>query len=276
MKLATIGLAGVLALTSTFAVAQNGAGSAGGTAASPGATGTTTGSSMGGTTGTTGSATNSYTPPIGQTFTVVSGQGGLSGSFAGLTQLAGLAPGTRFDALYAPTTLTLVVTPAAYGNLGLAGLSESANQTAVGTALDAARPPAGVAMSTSQSAIYAPLYLLPATAIAPMSSWLPCARSQPLNALSCRSVRPGAIRKSTSGSQTSTTSASTATATASTVSPMLARAVAITCSAARNVTAGANKSIPTANALSGDGLAIIRDSSPGRFCVFCVFRGLNL
>lgn len=118
--------------------------------------------------GITGSATNSYTPPIGQTFTVVSGQGGLSGSFAGLTQPAGLAPGTRFDALYAPTTLTLVVTPAAYGNLGLAGLSESANQTAVGTTLDAARPPAGVAMSTSQSAIYAPLYLLPATAIAPV------------------------------------------------------------------------------------------------------------
>ena len=51
MKLTTIALAGVFALSSTFALAQSSGGSAGG---SPATAGTTTGSSMGGT--TTGNA----------------------------------------------------------------------------------------------------------------------------------------------------------------------------------------------------------------------------
>ncbi|MBN8897694.1 MAG: hypothetical protein J0H35_05840, partial [Rhodospirillales bacterium] len=50
-----------------------------------------------------GSATNTYTPPLGQTFQIVSAQGGVSGSYTGLVQPAGLATGTRFDALYMPT-----------------------------------------------------------------------------------------------------------------------------------------------------------------------------
>jgi hypothetical protein len=59
MKLATIGLAAVMALTSTFALAQSSAGSAGGGAASPGATGTTSGSSTtGSSVGTTGGTSN--------------------------------------------------------------------------------------------------------------------------------------------------------------------------------------------------------------------------
>ena len=51
MKLTTIALAGVFALSSTFALAQSSAGSAGGSStAGPATAGTTTGSSMGGTT----------------------------------------------------------------------------------------------------------------------------------------------------------------------------------------------------------------------------------
>jgi outer membrane autotransporter protein len=117
--------------------------------------------------GITGNAANSYTPPIGQGFNVVSTAGGVQGSYASLTQPTGLASGTRFDALYDPTTLNLVVTPAYYGNLALAWLSETANQAAVGSALDAARPTAGVAMSTAQVAVYAPLYVLPGSLITP-------------------------------------------------------------------------------------------------------------
>jgi outer membrane autotransporter protein len=117
--------------------------------------------------GITGSATNSYTPPIGQNFLVVSAQGGLVGSYASLTQPVGLAPGTRFDALYSPTTLDQVVTPAFYGDLPQAGLAESSNQSAIGSALDAARPLAGIAMNATQAATYGPLYLLPGGAIAP-------------------------------------------------------------------------------------------------------------
>jgi uncharacterized protein with beta-barrel porin domain len=115
--------------------------------------------------GITGSATNSYTPPLGQSFVVVSAAGGVQGSYGGLTQPAGLAAGTRFDALYGATTLTLVVTPQSYGDLGLAGIAETANQSAVGAALDAGRPAAGVAMTPGQDGLYAPLYTLPADAI---------------------------------------------------------------------------------------------------------------
>jgi subtilase-type serine protease len=115
----------------------------------------------------TGSGTSGIALPIGQQYRLITAQGGIGGSFTGLTQPAALPSGTRFDALYAPTTLDLVVTPSSYGNLAFAGLPESANQSAVGNALDAARPAAGVAMTTTQSAIYAPLYTLSGSAVAP-------------------------------------------------------------------------------------------------------------
>jgi autotransporter-associated beta strand protein len=115
--------------------------------------------------GISGSATNAYTPPLGQSFVVVNAQGGVQGGYSGLTQPAGLAAGTRFDALYGATTLALVVTPQSYGSLALAGIAETANQSAVGGALDARRPAAGVAMTAAQDSLYAPLYPLPAGAI---------------------------------------------------------------------------------------------------------------
>lgn len=115
--------------------------------------------------GISGSATNTYSPPIGQPFQVISATGGVTGSFTSLTQPAGLAAGTRFDALYAPTTLTLVVTPAQYGNLGVAGLSETGNESAVGRALDAIRPAAGTRMSSADAALFYPLYAQTGSAI---------------------------------------------------------------------------------------------------------------
>lgn len=115
--------------------------------------------------GITGSATNSYTPPLGQTFQVISAQGGVNGSFSGLAQPAGLASGTRFDALYNTQTLTLVVTPASYASLGAFGVAETANQAAVATALDAGRPAAGVAPNAGQGGLYSSLYTLPARSL---------------------------------------------------------------------------------------------------------------
>ena len=114
----------------------------------------------------TGDASNSFVPAIGQQFTVVAAQGGVQGSCAGLLQPSGRPTGTRFDALYAPSTVTLVVTPAAYGNLGLAGLPQTANQSAVGQALDAIRPAAGPPLGGAASALFTPLYSLPGQAIA--------------------------------------------------------------------------------------------------------------
>jgi autotransporter-associated beta strand protein len=117
--------------------------------------------------GITGSATNTYTPPLGQVFQVVTAEGGVRGGYAGLIQPAGLAAGTRIDALYGATTIAMVVTPRAYGALAAAGLAESANQSAVGDALDATRPAAGVPMTSTQAALYAPLYELQGAAIGP-------------------------------------------------------------------------------------------------------------
>lgn len=115
--------------------------------------------------GITGSASNSYTPPLGQEFQVIRADGGLSGSFTGLAQPAGLPLGTRFDAIYGPTTLTLVVTPASYANLPLAGLPETGNQAALGAVLDAVRPAAGVRPGTTAAAVFTPLYTLSGSAL---------------------------------------------------------------------------------------------------------------
>jgi uncharacterized protein with beta-barrel porin domain len=108
--------------------------------------------------GITGLATNSYVPPLGQGFAIVSAAGGVAGSYTGLVQPAGLSPGTRFDALYGPTTVSLFVTPASYANLAMAGIALNTNQSAVGAALDFARPAAGPAMTASQAALYGTLY----------------------------------------------------------------------------------------------------------------------
>lgn len=115
--------------------------------------------------GITPPASNGFTPPLGQQFNVVAAEGGVLGGFASLTQPAGLAQGTRFDALYAPNTIDLVVTPAAYGNLAQAGLPQTSNQSSIGRALDAGRPAAGVRMSGATAALFAPLYALPGGSI---------------------------------------------------------------------------------------------------------------
>lgn len=113
----------------------------------------------------TGAASNSFTPVLGQQFMVVAAEGGVQGTFTGIAQPAGLAAGTRFDALYAPTSVSLVATPAAYGNLGAAGLPQTANQGSVGRALDAFRPAAGSRLNGVAQSLFAPLYSLPGAAI---------------------------------------------------------------------------------------------------------------
>src|SRR5271166_4242179 len=93
---------------------------------------------------------------IGQQFQIISAQRGVQGSLAGLIQPDNMAAGTRFDALYSPSTINLVITPSSYGNLTALGIAASAAATAVGSGLDAARPNAGVAMTPNQASIYAP------------------------------------------------------------------------------------------------------------------------
>ena len=101
-------------------------------------------------------------PALGQSFPIVTAQGGIGGSFTTLIQPTGLAANSRLDALYSADAVNLVVTPDSYA--ALAGGNWAAP---VAASLDAARPTAGTTMSAAQSAIYAPLYGLPAGDILP-------------------------------------------------------------------------------------------------------------
>ncbi|MCW8086003.1 autotransporter outer membrane beta-barrel domain-containing protein [Sabulicella glaciei] len=105
-------------------------------------------------------ATNGFTPALGQGFTIVQADGGISGQFTAVAQPASGTVGTRFDLLYAPNSVTLLTTPAAYGALRDAGLPQTANQAAAGAALDAFRPAAGPRLSGEAASVFGPLYAL--------------------------------------------------------------------------------------------------------------------
>ena len=117
--------------------------------------------------GIDGAAGNSFTPALGQSFAVLVAGGGLSGSFSGLDQPSdGLPRFTRFDALYRPDALDLVVTPASYAGLSALGLPQNGNARAVGSAIDAARPAAGTRPDSTQRELFDPLYTTTPTSLA--------------------------------------------------------------------------------------------------------------
>lgn len=90
------------------------------------------------TRGISGSATNTYTPQIGDSFQVVSAEGGVTGSFTAIAQpTEGLAADSRFDVLYLPKAVVLAVTPNSYA--ALAARAGKQNAQAVGAAVDAVR-----------------------------------------------------------------------------------------------------------------------------------------
>lgn len=86
--------------------------------------------------GITGDASNSFTPKVGDMFRIVSGQGGVTGTFANVLQPAsGLAEGTRFQVYYLTGyDIDLYVSPSSYRDqLGDA----SGNVQATAGAIDA-------------------------------------------------------------------------------------------------------------------------------------------
>ncbi|TWA72460.1 outer membrane autotransporter protein [Azospirillum brasilense] len=109
-----------------------------------------------------GDATNTYTATLGQSFTIVQADGGVSGSFAAVTQpTAGLEAGTRLDTLYGANTVRLVVTPTNYAVRG-----GTRNQQAAGAAVDALRPAAGARLEGVAAPLFSGLYGLPGSGIA--------------------------------------------------------------------------------------------------------------
>lgn len=96
-----------------------------------------------------------FTPSIGQGFTIVTAAGGISGSFAGLSQpTSGLPSGGRFDLIYRPDSLRLVVTPVSYATMtGLTG-----NQGNIAAAIQALRPVAGNRPGEDRADLFDALY----------------------------------------------------------------------------------------------------------------------
>jgi len=90
--------------------------------------------------GITAPADNTFTPTLGDTFTIVTAEGGVTGTFDALTQPAsGLTAGTRFDVIYGDDTIVLAVTAADYSLL----TGGRANARAAAAALEGVRPAAG-------------------------------------------------------------------------------------------------------------------------------------
>jgi len=106
-------------------------------------------------------ANNNYTPSLGTSFQVVQAAAGVNGSFASLTQPAsGLAAGTRFDALYYPNSIELVITPASFTSVPGVTAPLTTNQNHVAGALDALRGPAGPRNNTGATQDLAILYAI--------------------------------------------------------------------------------------------------------------------
>lgn len=96
---------------------------------------------------------NTFTPVIGDTFTVVTGGAIGTGAFDSVVQpTAGLAPNTRLDVIYNPTSVVLAVTPGRFGTWGAAN-GWKANAVSAATGLDPFRPAAGARTGT-----WAPLF----------------------------------------------------------------------------------------------------------------------
>ncbi|WP_207462193.1 autotransporter outer membrane beta-barrel domain-containing protein [Azospirillum sp. SYSU D00513] len=118
--------------------------------------------------GISGDASNRFNPAIGQSFTVVSSEGGVAGRFAAFDQpTSGLAAGTRLDVLYGPDHVTLAVTPRSYADLNAAGLSQTRNQSAVGGALESFRPAPNATSPAAIRTLFDGLHSLSASEIAP-------------------------------------------------------------------------------------------------------------
>jgi uncharacterized protein with beta-barrel porin domain len=104
---------------------------------------------------------NNYRPQQGASFPFLTALNGASitGSFTGLTQpAAGILPAnTRLDMLYASSSVTIDVTPLTFWGLAVAQ-STNANEQALASALDRARPAAGLTMYGSTQTIFDALY----------------------------------------------------------------------------------------------------------------------
>ena len=116
--------------------------------------------------GLTGSASNTYSPALYQHFTVVSASGGVTGTFASVTEPSiGLLPGTRFDVAYASNSIDLVVTPQSFATLAPLGGTDTPNRSAVGVGVDVIRGAPGLVLAGDNAVVMAAIYGQPVSSL---------------------------------------------------------------------------------------------------------------
>lgn len=116
--------------------------------------------------GISGDANNNFTPIIGQSFPIISAAGGISDSFASLTQPSeGLVTNSRFDLLYGVTNIDLVTTPASYKTSITNMLSQPDILSNLAGAIDNARSSAGVRLTGRNKTFFDAFYPLNASEV---------------------------------------------------------------------------------------------------------------
>lgn len=103
-----------------------------------------------------GDATNTFSPVIGDVFTVVTAEGGISGEFETLVQPdEGLAPNLRFEIVYNANSIDLIIAPEFY-DVMIAGVGrENARRTAHG--LDSVRATSGEGPTAPSTTLFSEL-----------------------------------------------------------------------------------------------------------------------
>lgn len=103
---------------------------------------------------------SNYTPLIGTRFMFVEATYGAhtAGAFTSLAQPDGLPVNGRFDVIYAPTSITLAVTPLSFASLTAGSLDR--NQQSVASVLDASRPAPGAVPNSAAKTLFDALYTL--------------------------------------------------------------------------------------------------------------------
>jgi len=114
--------------------------------------------------GITGDATNTFAPQLGERFTIVEAEGGVADTFDAVLQpTEGLAGNLRFEVVYNPNSIDLIVAPQFYSVTIADGARGNARRVA--GHLDAIRTPMGAGPTEAATALFADLTVLSPVAL---------------------------------------------------------------------------------------------------------------
>lgn len=108
---------------------------------------------------------NGYVPSVGDGYTIVTADGGVSGAYASITNPAGLSPAQSFDVLYGTNAIQLYSTPTDYRQVAGLGWNWNSNQAQIAAIWQADRPVQAAVLTSAQTPIYETLYTLNAAGL---------------------------------------------------------------------------------------------------------------